>query len=155
MIAVDSNILVYSVRQDSPWHTEALRCVRTLAESPRPWAIPWPSVHEFLAIVTHPKVYRPPTPLPDAVQQVEYWLESPSLRMLGEGRGYWDHLKPTLLAGKAAGPLVHDAHIAAICRAAGVVELWTADRDFSRFPGIAVRNPLATTTQLTSPRNIE
>jgi len=47
-----------------------------------------------------------------------------------------------LFAGKAAGPLVHDARIAAICRAAGVAELWAADRDFSRFPGLLVRNPL-------------
>ena len=142
MIAVDSNILVYAVREDSPWHAEAHHCVRTLAESPRPWAIAWPSVHEFIAIVTHPKVYRPPTPLHDAIQQVDHWLESPSLQMIGEGHGYWDHLKPMLFAGKVAGPLVHDARIAAICRAAGVAELWTADRDFSRFPGLLVRNPL-------------
>ncbi|MBL8233617.1 MAG: hypothetical protein JNL98_34290 [Bryobacterales bacterium] len=133
---------MYSVREDSPWHKEAHRCVRTLAESMRPWAIAWPSVHEFIAIVTHPRVYRPPTALPDAVQQVEYWLESPSLHVLGESRAYLEHLKPMLFAGRAAGPLVHDARIAAICRAAGVVELWTADRDFSRFPGLAVRNPL-------------
>jgi uncharacterized protein len=46
-----------------------------------------------------------------------------------------------LFAGKVAGPLVHDARIASICRAAGVVELWTAGRDFSRFPGVVVRNP--------------
>jgi toxin-antitoxin system PIN domain toxin len=142
MIALDTNILVYSVRRDSLWHAAALACVRRLAEAPAAWAIPWPCVHEFLAVVTHPRIYRPPTPLADAVLQVDYWMESPSLRLIGEGLGYWDHLKSLLAAGKAVGPLVHDARVGAICRASGVSEIWTADRDYSRFPGILVRNPL-------------
>jgi predicted nucleic acid-binding protein len=37
---------------------------------------------------------------------------------------------------------VHDARIAALCVQHGVRELYSADRDFSRFPQIAVRNPL-------------
>jgi predicted nucleic acid-binding protein len=32
--------------------------------------------------------------------------------------------------------------MAAICAYHRVVELWSADRDFSRFPGLRVRNPL-------------
>jgi toxin-antitoxin system PIN domain toxin len=142
MIAVDTNILVYSVREDSPWHEPALVAVRRLAEGPAPWAIPWPCIHEFLAVVTHPRIYKPPTALEDAALQVEYWMESPTLQCLGEGPGYWQHLKTLLASGKGAGPLVHDARVAAICRANGVRELWSADRDYSRFPGVAVRNPL-------------
>jgi hypothetical protein len=142
VIAIDSNILVYSVREDSPWHKAALAVVRRLAEGPAPWAIPWPCIHEFLAVVTHPRIYRPPTALEKAMLQAEYWMESPTLRLLGEGPGYWQHLKTLLAAGKGAGPLVHDARVAAICRAGGVGELWSADRDYSRFHGIAVRNPL-------------
>jgi len=142
MIALDSNILVYSVREDSPWHQTALACVRGLAEGPAVWAIPWPSVHEFLAVITHPRIYQPPTPLKDALRQVDYWMESPTLRLLGEGPGYWERLKDSLEAGKAAGPLVHDARIAALCQAHAVRELWSADRDYSRFGGLRVRNPL-------------
>jgi toxin-antitoxin system PIN domain toxin len=142
MIAVDSNILVYSLRKDSPWHRPALAGIRRLAEGGAPWAIAWPCIHEFLAIVTHPRIYRPPTPPPDAILQVDYWMESPTLRLLGEGSGYWEHLKSTLAMGKCAGPVVHDARVAAICRSSGVREIWTADRDYSRFPGIVTRNPL-------------
>ena len=142
MIAVDSNILVYSVREDSPWHRVALACVRNLAEGGAAWAIAWPCLHEFLAVVTHPRIYRPPTSTPDAIHQVDYWMESPTLRLLGEDAGYWEHLKSTLTTAKAVGPLVHDARVAAICRNAGVGEIWTADRDYSRFPGILARNPL-------------
>ena len=142
MIALDSNILVYSLREDSVWHKAALACVRRMAEGGSPWAIPWPCIHEFLAIATHPRIYKPPTGPADAVRQVEYWMESPTLRLIGEGLGYWAHLKSLLGAGAVLGPLVHDARIAALCRAAGVTELWTADRDYSRFPGLVVRNPL-------------
>jgi toxin-antitoxin system PIN domain toxin len=142
VIAVDSNILVYAVREDSPWHEPAMACMRELAEGPAPWAIAWPCIHEFLAIVTHPRIYKPPTPLADAILQVDYWKESPSVQFLGEGPGYWEHLKDLLLMGKVLGPVIHDARVAALCRARGVRELWTADRDYSRFEGLRVRNPL-------------
>jgi toxin-antitoxin system PIN domain toxin len=148
MIAIDTNILVYAMREDSPWHGQSIACVRDLAEGASLWAIPWPCVHEFLAIVTHPRIYMPPTPLADAILQVDYWMESPTLRLIGESAGYWGQMKPILLTAKVAGPKVHDARIAAICRASGVSELWTADRDFSRFPGMAARNPLIPGTAL-------
>ncbi len=143
MIAVDSNILVYAHREDSPWHAAAVECVRTLAEGRAPWAIPGPCVHEFLAVATHPRIYAPPTPLDLAVDQVEAWLESPSLVVLGEGAGHWPRLSALVRSGQAAGPKVHDARIAAICLEQGIEELWTIDRDFSRFPALRVRNPLA------------
>jgi uncharacterized protein len=63
LIAVDTNILVYAHREDSPFHTAAFHRVAELAEGPASWAIPWPCLHEFLAIVTHPRIYAPPTPL--------------------------------------------------------------------------------------------
>lgn len=142
MIAVDSNLLVYAHREDSPWHDKAAARLKTLAEGRVPWAIPWPCIHEFLAIVTHPRIYKPPTPLSSALRQVDAWLESPSLALLSEADGYWRDLRPTLEAGRVSGPRVHDARVAALCRLHGVRELWSADRDFSRFPGVTVRNPM-------------
>lgn len=142
MIAVDTNLLVYSVREDSPWHRSALKCIRELAEGPMTWAIPWPCIHEFLAVATSPKIYQPPMPISQAVQQVENWMESPSLRLLGETTGYWPQMQHILRASPVRGGSIHDARIAALCRTAGVTELWTADRDFSRFPGLVTRNPL-------------
>lgn len=142
MIAVDTNILVYAHREDSPWHAAALHAVTGLAEGRSAWAILWPCVHEFIAIVTHPRIYRPPTPLAIAIDQVSAWLESPTLVRLAENESYWDALGECLLAGRVAGPQVHDARIAALCLAHGVRELWTHDRDFGRFSGLVVRNPL-------------
>lgn len=142
MIAVDTNLLVYTHREDSPWHGQAVAVVTGLAEAPAAWAIPWPCLHEFLAIVTHPRIYVPPTPLAQAVEQVDAWLESPSLVLLGEAPGYWPRLRDVVVSGGVAGGLVHDARVAALCLHHGVSELWTADRDFSRFPALTTRNPL-------------
>jgi toxin-antitoxin system PIN domain toxin len=143
VIAVDTNILVYAHREDATWHDAADARLKDLAESSSPWAIPWPSIHEFLAIVTHPRIFAPPTPLAHAIDQVEAWLESPSLALLGEAEGYWARLRNNLEAGRIAGPAVHDARIAAICLQHGVRELWSADRDFAKFRGLRVVNPLA------------
>ena len=143
MIAVDSNLLVYSHREDSPWHESADARIAELAEGNALWAIPWPCIHEFLAIVTHPRIYDPPTPLENAISQVDAWMESPSLLLLSESEDYWLQLQSLLQSGKVCGPQVHDARIAALCSYHGVTELWTADRDFGRFPKLKVRNPLA------------
>jgi toxin-antitoxin system PIN domain toxin len=142
VIAVDSNLLVYAHREDSPWHDAAYARIAELAEGRTPWAIPWPCLHEFLAIVTHPHIYAPPTPLAAAIDQTEAWLEASSLILLSEIEGYWTELRGALQTGRVSGGQVHDARIAALCRLHGVRELWTADRDFGRFPGLTARNPL-------------
>ena len=142
MIALDTNLLIYAHRRDSIFHAPAESLVRSLAEGMAPWAIPWSCIHEFLAIVTHPRIYKPPTPMELALDQVDAWLESPSLVLLAESRAYWRHLRPALEKGKVVGPKVHDARIAAICQLHGMDELWSADRDFGRFPTVKVRNPL-------------
>ena len=142
MIAVDTNILVYAHREDSAWHDAAYACLLALAQGRDAWAIPWPCVHEFLAIVTHPRIFSPPTPLQKALDQVQAWMDSPSLVLLSEAEDHWQHLQTLLRSSRATGPKVHDARVAALCIANGITELWTADRDFSRFQALKVRNPL-------------
>ena len=143
MIAVDTNILVYAHRRDSEWYDRASRCVRSLAEGQAPWAIPWPCLYEFFAIVTHPRVYAPPTSTAAALAQMDAWIAAPGLLLLGERPDHWSSLRPLLAAGRVAGPKVHDARIAALCLAHAVRALWTADRDFSRFPTLQAVNPLS------------
>jgi toxin-antitoxin system PIN domain toxin len=142
MIAIDSNLLVYAHREDTPWHDIAYARIVELAEGRSLWAIPWPCIHEFLAIVTHPRIYSPPTPLDKAIEQVEAWMESPSLVLLSEIEDYWMHFRLALVTGRVSGPQIHDARVAALCKEHGVTELWTADRDFGRFPDVQTRNPL-------------
>ncbi len=142
MIAVDTNLLVYAHREDSPFHVRAAECVASLAEERVTWAIPWPCLHEFFAIVTHPRIYAPPTPPEAALDQIDAWLESPSLMLLAESEAHWPELRGLIVAGHLIGAQVHDARIAALCLGHGVQTLWSADRDFNRFPRLSVVNPL-------------
>ena len=142
MIAVDSNLLVYAHRQDSQWHSRASERIGALAAGKSQWAIPWPCVHEFANIVTHPRIFDPPSTVDEASEQLDAWLESPSLVLLGEAEGYWPILRRELIRARVVGPRIHDARIAAICLQNDVGLLWTADRDFSRFPALRTSNPL-------------
>ena len=142
MIAVDTNILVYAHREESAFHLSALRRITELGEAPAGWAIPWPCLHEFIGVVTHPRVYVPPTPLSTAVATVDRWLKSPTLVLLTETQTHWETLREIVEAARISGPLIHDAKIVALCLQHGVSELWSADRDFSRFPSLRVVNPL-------------
>lgn len=142
MIAVDTNLLVYAHRQDNPFHAAAAQLVRELAEGKATWAIPWPCLHEFYNVATNRRAYSPPSTTAQAIRQIELWMESPTLQLLSETPTHWPHLRGLLDKGKIQGAMVHDARIAALCLAHGVRELWSADRDFSRFPSLRVRNPL-------------
>ena len=142
MIAVDTNLLVYAHRVESPFHDDAAVLLGTLANGSRRRALPWPCVHEFLSVVTHPRIYKQPTPLTQALEFLSVLQGSPTLEMLAEGEGYFPGLTEIAMAARVQGPRIHDARIAAICKYHGVRELWSADRDFSRFGGIKVRNPL-------------
>ena len=142
MIAVDTNILVYAHRRDLPLHRTARDAVSRLAAGRVKWAIPWPCVHEFLAVVTNVRIFRQPTPVKQAMRQVRVWLESPAATTLAEDERYLDTLAALLESSGISGGKVHDARIAALCLHHAVDELWSADRDFSRFPTLKTRNPL-------------
>lgn len=142
MIAVDTNILVYAHRTEMPFHDRAREVLDAALQKPEPVAVPWPCVHEFLAITTHPRIFREPTPIDLALDALGRLQRSLSGGFLSEGDGYLDTLDTLARPTRLQGPIIHDARIAAICRYHGVRELWSADRDFSRFTSLQVRNPL-------------
>jgi uncharacterized protein len=84
----------------------------------------------------------PPSTVLEAMAQMDIWMSAPNMRLLGETTTHWDYLKEAAITGQITGPRIHDTRIAAICLQHGVTELWTADRDFSRFPKLKTRNPL-------------
>jgi toxin-antitoxin system PIN domain toxin len=143
LIALDTNILIYARREELPEHEVAFRLLRSLAEGRGAWALPWPCVYEFLRVITHPRVFAPPTELDVALEDLDSLLSSPSLVMLGEGRAHFRELRKTVKDARVFGNLVHDAHIAVLCIEHGVTELLTRDRDFGRFAGLSTRGPFA------------
>ena len=142
MIAVDTNILVHAQRRDSRWHVPATRTIESLASGREVWAVPWPCIHEFYAIATHPRIYAPPSTPAQALAQLRAWRESPTLSLLAEDDAYWPVLESLIERSRLTGPAIHDARIAALCLRHGTHALLTADRDFSRYPELNTQNPL-------------
>ena len=142
MIAVDTNILVYAHRPDCPFHAQAKRCLEELARAGQPFGIPVHCLVEFAGVVSHPRVWAEPSPPGAIIDQVEAWREVPALRLLAEDAEFWGSFADALVAARPTGGAVHDARIAAVCRYHGVRELWSADRDFSRYGWLRTRNPL-------------
>ncbi len=142
MIAIDTNLLVFAHRGNSPQHQAALAVLQPVFEGTSAWALPWPCVHEFISVATNPSIYKPASTLPEALGFLEQLFGSPQLHLLAESPGYFEKLSKLALAAKLTGARIHDARIAALCLHHGVSELWTADRDFSRFPQLKTRNPL-------------
>jgi toxin-antitoxin system PIN domain toxin len=142
VIAVDTNVLVYAHRSESAHNERCYGLMRQLASGPALWAIPSPCLAEFLCVVTHPRYLATPTPLLLALEQVRFWLTAPTCQVLAETHGTWDTLRDLVESGQLVGPRVYDARIAAISLDHSVHEIWTLDRDFSRFPKLRTRNPL-------------
>lgn len=143
MIAVDTNLLVYSHRRESRDHTDVASTIRQLAEGDEPWAIPWPSCYEFHSVVTNPRIWKDSASTPEqSWRQLKAWMASPSLRLIGETEGFEEILERFLQRPRVIGGVAHDARIAAICVAHGVEALLTRDRDFLLFPELKTLNPI-------------
>lgn len=141
MIALDTNILVYAHRGEMPLHPQAKALLIELVRSGRPWALPWACVHEFLVVVTQ-TVFRPPSTLAQAFDAIEAIVATGTAQLIGEGPRHLARLREQVERSGITGSRLFDARIAAICLANGVKELWSIDRDFSRFPDLKVVNPL-------------
>jgi len=139
--AIDTNVLVYARRAETAQHGQALSLLRTLAEGAEPWGLPWPCVYEFLRVVTHPRVFHPPTPLGSVLEDLRALQESPSVRMLRETDRHAEVMERVLHSTSVSGNLIHDAHIVALLLEHGFDEIVSADSDLRRFPGIRVTNP--------------
>lgn len=132
MRAVDTNILIYAHREETPRHEAAAEVLTSLAEGRAPWGLPVFVLAEFVRVVTHARVFTPPSTLEEAHAFLDALFESPGVRLLLPDDGFWSQYRTTSLAGRATGNLAFDAQIAAVCETTGSV-LVTADRDFSRF----------------------
>ncbi len=137
MKAVDTNILVYSHREDNPWHIEAKKFI----ESEKSLVIPYPCIHEFYSIVTHHKIFNPPSTVSQALQQLEFWISDLNINLIHEKEGYLPLLFTEIHKSKIVGPRIHDLRILCICKINGIKEIFSVDRDFLRFSDIKITNP--------------
>ncbi len=142
MIAVDTNLLVYAFRVEYAGHVRAKQLLEAQLSSGNTTALPWPCLHEFFRVVTDARLFQPATTPERALTFLHALLAAPRVQAIAESARHLDHLATLVRASTLTGAAIHDAKIAAICLAHGVTELWSADRDFARFPGLRVRNPM-------------
>lgn len=141
MIVVDVNVLVHAYREDAPQH----RAFRTWLEDAIGGDESFGSfdliLSGFLRVVTHPRVFSPPSPVAHALDFVQALREHPNCVHLTPGSRHWEIFARLCRAARAKGNLVPDAYLAALVIETGN-EWITTDRDYSRFPGLRWRHPL-------------
>ena len=140
---LDTNVLVYASDASSPFHRQAIELVSTVAAGPDLVYLFWPVALSYLRIATHPAIFARPLPAAEAMANLGDLIARPHVRTCGEGEGFWESYQHVVASAPAQGNLVPDAHLVALMRENGVSTIWSHDRDFRRFEGIAVRDPFA------------
>ncbi|MEX0671032.1 MAG: type II toxin-antitoxin system VapC family toxin [Pirellulales bacterium] len=141
MILVDVNVLLYAHREESVRHREYRRWLETAIEGPEPCAVSELVLSGCLRVLTHPRVFDPPTPLARAVEYVAWIKEHERMTVLAPGQRHWGIFLDLCHRADARGNLVSDAYHAALAVETGAT-LITTDRDYARFPGLRYRHPL-------------
>jgi toxin-antitoxin system PIN domain toxin len=138
---MDANLLIYAYDRASADHKKSLVWLEKVLSGVEAVGLPWQSVSAFLRVITNRRLGARVV-VEQAVHVLEEWLQQPNVQVLAPGDRHWSVLRRMILEGRASGPLVRDAQIAALTIEFGGV-LHTADRDFARFPGLRWQNPLS------------
>ncbi len=141
MILVDANLLLYAYDSSAPEHPKARRWLEDVLARPEPVLFPWHSIYAFVRITTNPRAWNNPLTIDEARAIVDEWLSLPNVVAPSPGERHWEILRDLLADSQCSGPLVTDAVLAALAIEQGA-ELYTNDRDFSRFLKLRVVNPL-------------
>jgi uncharacterized protein len=139
-VTLDANVLVYASNEAEPVHQPARQLLERLAAGPEIVYLFWPAIMGYLRIVTHPSLLPRPLGPAEAIANVGALIALPHIRTPGEGEGFWELYLATR-NDPDRGNDVPDGHLAALMRQHGVRTIYTRDRDFRRFDGIAVENP--------------
>ena len=140
MILIDANVLLYAYDGSEPRHEAASRWLEATIGGEESVGLALTTLLAFVRISTDPRVYEVPMSADQAIAVVQSWLERDNVQMIGPSQAHWTTLAALAVAGQARGPLLMDAHLAALALEHGAV-LATVDRDFSRFSGLRTFDP--------------
>lgn len=141
MRLLDANILVYAHREDAPGHEELHAWLLDVLDGDEPFGLTSVVSTAFVRIVTHRRIFDPPSPLESAVAFIDDLRSQDLCLPVEPGARHWQLFKEMCQRADARGNLVTDAHLAAVAIEAGG-EIVTTDRDFTRFPGVRATHPL-------------
>ncbi|MCI0634365.1 MAG: type II toxin-antitoxin system VapC family toxin [Actinobacteria bacterium] len=142
MILLDANLLLYAYDSTSPVHGRARDWLEATLASEEEIGVALVSLLTFVRVGTNPSVFKQPLTVADAFEEVSAWLERPNVGMVQPTRRHFELLADLARTGKARGTLLMDAHLAALAIEHGAT-LCTTDRDFARFKGLRLEDPIA------------
>lgn len=141
MILPDVNILIYAHREDTEGHSRYRSWLEGVINGDGPFGLSDLVLSGFLRVVTHPRIFNPPTRLEGALSFVNELRSQPNCVPVMPGRHHWDIFSRICRQSNARGNLIADAYFAALAIESGC-EWVTTDRDYGRFPGLKWRHPL-------------
>ncbi len=141
MILIDANLLLYAYDPDSKHHAAARSWLEGTLSGSEPVGIAWTVLLAFLRVGTDARVYPRPFSMPEAVSKAATWWQQPQVCLVVPGERHWEILSQLVVDAQVRGPVVMDADLAALAIERGAT-VCTADKDFTRFTGLRVVNPL-------------
>jgi hypothetical protein len=142
LILVDVNVLLYAHREELADHQAYRDWLTTTVNGDSAYGMSDLVLSSFIRILTNPKAFRPPTPIDQALEAADALRDQPNCVLVSPGPRHWDIFTRLCQDAGVKGDLVADAYLAALAIEVGA-EWITTDRDFSRFPGLRWRHPLA------------
>jgi len=134
--------LVHAFREAAPDHERYRAWLQGAFAADEPVGVSELVLSGFVRVVTHPRVFDPPDTVAAALAFANAVRAQPTAVLVGPGERHWEIFERLCVAAGAKGNLVPDAYLAALAIESGS-EFVTADRDFSRFPGLRWRHPLS------------
>ena len=141
MLLPDVNILVYAFREDAPRHAEYKAWLHEQLNGYEPIGLSDVALSGVLRILTHPRIFVPPTPLSNALAFVSALRARRNCVIIAPAARHWEIFTALCISAAVKGNLVPDAYFAALAIEHGC-EWITADRGFARYPGLRWRHPL-------------
>jgi toxin-antitoxin system PIN domain toxin len=141
MKLLDANILLYAYNSDSPHHETCRVWLERAFNAAEPIALPWQTLLAFIRIATNPRASSRPITSEQACTIVNHWLEHPNVTIVTAAERFWTILRELIVEAQVSGPLVTDAALAALALENGAL-LCSTDRDFRRFRGLTLIDPL-------------
>ena len=141
MYLFDVNILIYAHREDSPHHSLIIKFIEKGVEDNKSFGFSNLALSGFLKVVTHPKVFNPPSEIERAISFIDSIIKHTNGVEIVPGPGHWKIFTDLCRKSGVKGNLVPDAYYAAIAIEHGCTWV-TTDRDFTRFDDLKWLNPL-------------
>lgn len=141
MRLIDVNVLVYAYRRDAPDHDRYHRWLQDLVDSPNAYGYSDLVISGFLRVVTHPRVFTPPSPIDHAISFAAAFRGRSNAVPIEPGPRHWGIFTDICRTAGVKGNLVPDAYLAALAIESGS-EWITTDRDYARFKNVRWSHPL-------------